>query len=93
MVRAIPPNTQTEVGLNEIEVSRSSITPAQTSVRKGRTEDGIESVAAALSKIKETSTTPQPIVLQDSGSVLATDPNIMQLESATKVASSVTAWN
>ena len=38
----------------------------------------------------ETSTTPHPIVIQGSGSVTATDPNIMQLERATKVASTVT---
>ena len=90
VVRSIPPNAQIEAGLNEIDANRPSIPPAQTSSRKRRREDGIESVAAALGKIAETSTSPQPIVIQDSASVAATDPNIMQLERASKMASTVT---
>ena len=89
-VRGIPPNTQIEAVLNEIEASRSSIPPVQTSSRKRR-EDGIESVAAALSKMTETIKTPQPIVVQDSGSLTAPDTSIIQLERATKVASTVTS--
>ena len=64
VIIAILPNAQIEAGLKEVEATRASFSPPQTSSKKRRREEGIESVAAALNKVAETSSTPQPIVVQ-----------------------------
>lgn len=89
VVRAISSNAQIEAGLNDIDMNRSSVPLVQVSARKRCRKDGITSVAAALSKIAETSTSQQPIVFQDSSSVPKTGPNIMHLESATRLVSAI----
>ena len=91
VIRALPETAQIEAGIGDIVDSRQSFPPEQrTSGRKRRRDEGLSSVARAISKMAESSTKPQPIVIQDGSAATSCDPELMQLERAKKVASTVT---
>ena len=92
VIRALPPSAQIEAGLNEIEATRASIPAPKTFSRKRRRKDDIEAVTAALSKIDKTSSTSQPMMIQESNSADVTDHSLIHLERATKVPSKVTSF-
>lgn len=81
-----------EAGIEDIDAKWAASPPGQhTSARKRRRDEGISYVAAAISKMAESSTMPHPIVIQDAGSPAAADPNMLQLERVTKGTSTVTS--
>ena len=84
VIRALPETAQIEAVIGDNEDSRQSCPPGQrTSARKRRRDEGLSSVARAISKMAESSTSPQPIVIQDRSAATACDPEMMQLERAT----------
>ena len=91
VIRALPETAQIEAGIGDVEDNRQSFLPEQrTSARKRRRDEGLSSVARVISEMAKRSTSPQPIVIQDESAVTTCDPEMMQLERATKVASTVT---
>ena len=83
-IRALPETAQIEAAFGEIEDSRQSCFPEQrTSARKRRRDEGLSSVAREISKMAESSTSPQAIFIQDGSAATACDPEMMQLERAT----------
>lgn len=90
MVRTVQPDKQIKAKLNEIEACRSSLRVENVSAQKFKRDDWIEYVATALSKMAESTTNLQSIVIQDTVSVTDTDPGAENLEKAKKVPSTFT---
>lgn len=88
VVRTIPSNEQIKAALNNIKANKRMPVPATS--RKRRRADSLESMAATIGSMAEASSSTQPIVVQDRVAALADDATLINLETATKVTSTVT---
>lgn len=89
VLRALPANTQIAAEVGDLDKNRSHKPTDQSSARKRKREEVIQSVAAAIYKMAEMSSSPQLILIQEARSSL--DSNIMGIENSTKLSSPATS--